>query len=236
MSALQVDACAKLVRALGDCGFLFNPLDFSDDKRLRDQRETEGLVAQTDFWIKVAEKVAVPVIAASLGVDAPPSLKFKPSLKLEFDAEAMDDELDELRTFADLVCFKYAYSQPVVVAVVIDGYGNDPGQYDSSFQQFDAAMLEFRKFTSSMKAGFGNVKMSVTGIILWCFFESERAKRFAEGPKERLRKMHFWSKVNSLSWVVDLEKHSLTKHQGLPWILGSLFDGDTFVKSLSRDV
>jgi hypothetical protein len=236
MSAQQVDACAKLVRALADCGFLFNVADFSAEKRLRDKRQTDGLVAQTELWIKVAEKVVVPVIGASLGIDVPHGVKFKPSLKLEFDAEAADDELDELRTFADLVCFKYAYSQPVVVAAVIDGYDSDPGLFDASFRQFDAAMLEFRKFTSSMKAGFGNVKMSVTGIILWCFFESDRAARFVEGPKERLRKMHFWSKVNSLSWVVDLERHTLTKHRGLPWILGSLFDGDTFVKSLSREV
>jgi hypothetical protein len=83
-----------------------------------------------------------------------------------------------------------------------------------------------------MKAGFGSVKMSVTGILLWLFTHKEDAKRFCVGEKENLRKLHFWKKVNALSWVVDLESNSVTKHKGLPFIVDSVFNVKTFEASL----
>lgn len=132
----------------------------------------------------------------------------------------------------DIVAFRCAYSQPLFVGVKL-AESLSPETRASTFRVFDQRILGSRSLTSSMKLAFASVRMSVTGIVFWLFTHKEDAKRFCVGEKENLRKMHFWQKVNALSWVVDFESNSVIKHKGLPLIVDSVFNVKKFEASLN---
>jgi hypothetical protein len=224
----------NLIYALSECGFLFSAKDFFENEELKqeDLKRTEGLLKKTEMWCKVASKLVIPVIETSLDTNIS-SKRFRTSSKIDFDfnSQGVHQSLSEIRSYVDLVCFRYCYSQPVVIAVV-EADSLDNNYKKAIFEEFDQAMDSFREFTSSMKVGFGSVKMSVTGIILWSFFSTKPAQKFGIDIQNDLRRMHFWKKVNTLSWVVDLEQREIKKHEGLPLIVNSVFDVDRFKQCL----
>ena len=224
----------KLIFALSECGFLFSAKDFFDNEELKqeDLKRTEGLLKKTKIWCKVASKLVIPVIETSLDVDIS-SKRFKTSSKIDFDfnSQGVQQSLSKIRGYADLVCFRYCYSQPLVVAVV-EADSLDNNYKKRVFEEFDQAMDSFREFTSSMRVGLGSVKMSVTGIILWSFFYTKSAQKFGIDIQNDLKRWHFWKKINTLSWVIDLEQSEIKKHKGLPLIVNSVFDVDRFKQSL----
>ena len=84
--------------------------------------------------------------------------------------------------------------------------------------------------------GIAKVRMSVTGIIFWCFLDPDKARSFDTSVKQKLKKWHFWQKVITLSWCVDLQNNTLSKHSGPPIILQSIFDREAFVRYLTATV
>ncbi|GAB4188779.1 MAG: hypothetical protein Fur006_29430 [Coleofasciculaceae cyanobacterium] len=224
----------KLISALSECGFLFSAKDFIENEDLKQEnlRRTKGLIKKTELWYKVSTKIVIPVIETSLDFSIP-SNKFRTSAKIEFDfnSRGVQESITKIRNDVDLVCFKYCYSQPVIVAIVeADSLNGDDKK--RIFDKFDQAMNAFREFTSSMKVNFANIKMSVTGIILWNFFNADFAQTFSTDMQNELRKMHFWKKVNTLSWVIDVKRSEIRKHSGLPLIVNSVFDVDRFKRYL----
>jgi hypothetical protein len=177
----------------------------------------------------------VPVIETSFNVH--PESRFETNAHIEFDfnATGFQSSLNEIRNFVDIICFKYVVSQPVIAAIM---FADDliMSQEDLIFKKFDEAILACQEFTSSLHVGIAKVKMSVTGIILWCFLDPTKAKSFDTNLKGKLKKWHFWRKVMTLSWCVDLQKNSLSKHSGPPIILQSVFDTQAFVRYLSVTV
>ncbi|QJB44778.1 hypothetical protein [Dolichospermum flos-aquae] len=226
----------RVIRSLVKSEFLFSATDLDERRRADDKAATSGLIEKTNFWYNLAMKGAIPVIESSFNVDIPSNqFRFKPSMQ---DFNVKEDELGtmilKLGMNMDAVAFRYVYSQPVFVGVKFaDSLSLEVRR--SLFESFDHQMLNCRSLTSSMKAGFGSVKMSVTGFILWVFTNQSEANAFSLIEKESLRKMHFWEKVNSLSWVVDLETNSITKHKGLPIILDSVFNVKAFENFLKVD-
>lgn len=51
-----------------------------------------------------------------------------------------------------------------------------------------------------------------------------------KAAKEAL--LHFWAKLNTVSWCVDLQAGKVSKHKGIPIIVKSLFDTGRFELSL----
>lgn len=222
------EAREPVLRALVECGFLFSARDFTPDRKREDAEATVRLTAKAEAWVRAAGRRAIPVIESTLQVSLP-RVKLSPvaNPEFDFDAAGMQESLTAVRRYTDLVAFRYAYSQPVVAAVVFaDELEGD--RREAVFRKFDEAVLDFRRFSSTVRAGLGKVRLSVTGIILWCFERSEYAREFEDREKDRLRAMHFWKKANALSWSVDLQDGRLTKHKGLPWILDSVFDATRF--------
>lgn len=218
----------RVLRALVECGFLFSARDFTPDRKREDAEATARLTAKTEGWMRAAGRYAIPVVESALNVNLP-RVKLRPAANPEFDFDAagVQESLSAVRRYTDLVAFRYAYSQPVVAAVVFaDDLEDD--RRGAAFRKFDEAVLDFRRFSSHIRAGFGKVRLSVTGIILWCFQRSRHAREFEQRQKERLRAMHFWKKANALSWSVDLQDGRLIKHKGMPWILDSVFDATRF--------
>ena len=197
----------RIIKSLVECDFLFSANDFSADRQKADSEYTRK-------FIGVLNNLLLPI-------------------RLRFGGEEFQKSLDGIRTYVDIVCFRYVLSQPVITAVVFADALTD-AQQEIIFRHFDDATLKCRTFTSSMGRVI-STKLSVTGIILWCFVLTPGAQRFIDGRKAKLRKMHFWEKVNTLSWCVDLGNGTLTKHNGLPLILNSVFDAKTFARCLSAD-
>jgi hypothetical protein len=233
MIDLAVNHLETVIRALAESGFLFSASDFDERRRAADKAAANDLVRKTLFWCNIAMKIAVPVIESSFDANPPSNhFNFKPSMQgLSFDEGELKDALSRIGQDLDVVAFRYCYSQPLFVGVKL-AESLSPEMRASTFKVFDERILDCTSLTSSMKAGLGSVKMSVTGILLWLFTHHDDAKRFCVGEKENLRKLHFWKKVNALSWVVDLESNSVTKHNGLPLIVESVFNVKTFEASL----
>lgn len=223
----------RLVRSLVDCGFLFSVRDFSPEARETHFQRTTAFLRRTAKLCKVADRIAIPVIESVLDKGLSP-IHFHPVSRMDFDFDArgFQKELDVIRSCVDLVCFRYVLLQPVITAVVLAD-ALTANEKRAIFEQFDRTMLRLRPFTSSMRAGFGKVKMCVTGMMLWCFEDPATAKCFIDNEKEQLRKMHFWKKVYAFSWCVDLHNCTLTKHKGLPFVIG-VFDSKTFLRALSH--
>jgi hypothetical protein len=227
-------AYRRLIKSLADCGFLFNARDFSEEKRLADLESATQSMRR--FWnlCKAAERLVIPVIGGSIP-HGPLSYVFKvpPEIEFDFDSEAFQNLLRDMRSHADLICFRYVLAQPHVVAVVIAD-GLSESQQQTAFEQFDNAMLACQSLTATIRMPFAtNVKEGAYGIILWCFNNAAYAQSFIERRKERLRKAHFFKKVYTLSWCVDLASNTLTKHNLLPFVSDAVLDSKRFVRGLS---
>lgn len=216
----------RVLRGLADCGFVFNARDFTEAKQLSERRRTEEFLG----WLKAAEKIALPVIGSTLNVQIPGwEIDWGQRINFHFDGPGFQEVLDDLSRYIDLVCFRYVLSQPVVVGVMYDsGTGADR---EAVFDGFDSAMDAFRNHTATM----AGTKMSVTGILLWCFAKPQDAHSFTSQCQERLRRRHFWTKMTTVSWSVDLQACTVSKHKGIPIIVKSVFDTVEFERSLRAE-
>lgn len=220
MSSADDSMQTRVLRGLADCGFAFNARDFTEAKQLTDHKRTEEFLG----WLEAAKKVALPVLESTLNVQIPDW--DGPRMSFEFDGPGFQEILDRLSRLVDLVCFRYVLSQPVVVGVIYDSGAR--ANREAVCDGFDSAMDAFRNHTATM----GHTKMSVTGILLWCFATSEDAHSFTVQWQEKLRKRHFWAKMNTVSWCVDLQAGKVSKHKGIPIIVRAVFDTGQFERSL----
>jgi hypothetical protein len=200
---------AKLFSALGECGFVFSAKDF-----------------RSHNWLELATETAAPIVEA-VGMIANIDGVTVPEVRSRFNAEGVDQALDNVRGHVDAVCFKFTLYQPVVAALIEADYLNDDDK-KTAFERFDQAMASFRDFTASMSG----TKGSVTGLLLWCFFEAKNAEEFCMNLQNHLRKSHFWKKRYTLSWVIDVERGVTRRHKGLPILVGKVFDADKFDRHL----
>jgi len=232
-ATLAASDLTRVIKALSETGFLFSATDFDERRRADDKASAEELLKKTLSWCDIATKMAVPVIEVAPGFkEAMEMFNFRPSLQAAtFDESHLKNKLLTLGNGLDLVAFRYVISQPVFVGVK---FADTMSKEERAliFQTFDQRVLECRDLTSSMKAGFGKVTMSVVGIFLWLFSQKQSAAHFVTTEKEKLRQAHFWRKVYSISWAVDLQSDSATKHSGLPIIVDALFNKSTFENSL----
>jgi hypothetical protein len=210
----------RVLRGLADCGFVFNVRDFTEAKQLSDRNRSEEFLG----WLEVAQKLALPVIKSTLNVNIPDWDGLH--IDFQFDGPGFQEVLDKLSRFVEIACFRYVLSQPIVVGVMYDA-GADI-DLEAVCDGFDSAMDAFRNHTATM----AHTKMSVTGILLWCFTKSEDAHSFTSHAQEKLRRRHFWAKLNTVSWCVDLQAGKVSKHKGIPIIVKSLFDTGQFELSL----
>ncbi len=224
---------SKIIESLVHSGFLFSAKDFSTDLQNEANQKTDNLIKKTEIITKIVQKVSMPIIEDTLNLNAS-SKKYKANTKIDinFNNDRFQNLLNEIKEYVDFVCFKYVYSQPVIVAVIADAEHLTKQQKENIFLKFDQAMLSCRELTSSMKAGFSVVKMSVTGILLWSFNNTGSSQQFFETNQAGLTKIHFWKKVNTLSWYIDIEGKKVNKHKGLPIIVDSILNIEEFRKFL----
>lgn len=230
----MVAAYRRLIKSLTDCGFLFNANDFSEEKRRADSESTTQSIQRVWNLCKAAEHLVIPVIGASIP-HGPLSYMFKvaPEIEFDFNSEVFQTFLDAVRSYADLVCFRYVLAQPYIVAVAIADKLSE-SQQQTAFEQFDSAMLACQSFTATIRMPFAtNVKQGAYGIILWCFNNASYAQSFITARKEHLRKAHFFKKVYTVSWCVDLVNNTLTKHNSWPFVTDRVLDSKRFVRGLS---
>ena len=145
-----------------------------------------------------------------------------------FNQDTVQQRLNKIRDYAALVCFKYVLAQPVIVAVV----EADQLAHEESIKlasRFDQAVLEMLEFTGK----FGGTRLSVTGVILFTFFDHALASSFIEETQEKCKIGHFWKKTWVLPWIVDIPNKEIRPHAGLPVTLG---DGVLCAHKLVEDV
>jgi hypothetical protein len=131
--------------------------------------------------------------------------------------ESMQQHLNKVHEWAAVVCYKYVLAQPVIVAAV-DADRLGQAEAIRLAKQFDDIVLEALDVTGKL----GRTRLSVTGIILFIFFDHALATTFIERTQKRCKIWHFFKKTWVVPWVVDVSNNTVTSHTGLPFLPGVL--------------
>lgn len=166
--------------------------------------------------MRVAVKLA-PTLLHAFGVEVPPGAT---DLSGSFDVPALQRRLDTIREFARTVCFKYVLSQPIVVAAVrADGLGG--AEAVAVARRFSDVMLDMRELTGQLGGfQFGNkrhfgTRLSVTGVLLFVYFDPASASTFIEQTMKQCKFYHFWAKTRIEPWVADVTEKTVRSHSAL---------------------
>ena len=195
-----------LIQALLRLGFHLRARDLSKEDLSTDRDKLSSTV-------RMVAQLLPPVIGA---------------LHPFFDQETVQQHLNKVREWATVVCFKYILAQPVIVAVVDADQLADEEMVNLA-NRFDEIVLEMRDVTGKLggtKIGdvqlSAGTRLSVTGIILFVFFDHTVASTFIERTQKRCKIWHFWKKAWVLPWVVDVSNKIVSSHPGLPFLPGVL--------------
>jgi hypothetical protein len=140
-----------------------------------------------------------------------------------FDQERVKQRLSKVSEWAAVVGLKYAFAQPVIVAAV-DADRLQPDEMINLAKRFDEVVVEMRDVTARV-AGFhllSGPRLSVTGVVLFVFFDRALAANFREHTQRKCKIYRFFKKTWVLPWVVDVSNETVNSHPGLPFLSGVL--------------
>jgi hypothetical protein len=216
-ATMQTDAFyEQLVKALYTSGYRFAARDF----------QGEGLKSDNDATstsIRVLAKLAPKLIGAVTGASVPDGIT---DIAPVFDKDGVQRSLDGVRSYSTLVGFKYLLAQPIIVAA-LPGDGVSDADMLAKTKLFDDAIQGMRKFTGKMNG----VSLSVTGIMLWVFFEPGQAEAFRARVQEQCKVWRFWAKTWVISWAVDVPGRKVMAHQGMPIIVPQILNSGALTRS-----
>jgi len=196
----------KLVQALHSSGFLLRASDLSDGDLSTDRDELS----------RIARAIARLPSPAGSGIHP------------FFDEETVQQRLDKMHDWAAIVSFKYVLAQPVLAAgVEADRLASD--EIVNLVHRFNGIVLEMLDVTGRLGGtklgGFQiskGIRLSVTGIILFIFFDPALASTFIERTQRRCKILHFFKKTWVLPWMIDVSSKIVSSHRGLPFLPGVL--------------
>ena len=147
--------------------------------------------------------------------------------KTVFKEDGFKKDLKALYSITDAVLYKFIIGQPLIVGVVkADDLTHDE-IYDIT-DKFDKELLGFRKYTARMKW----TKMTVTGILLFLFYDKNKANSYCLYAQRNCKKWHFWKKTWTLGWAIDISNKNIIEHKGIPIFIGPILDTKKFQNDL----
>lgn len=209
----------NLVQALIKSNFRFSVQGLS--KKDLD-REHDNLSSSLRLIFKLAPSILNTLGGFDLKEDA---FEIYPA----FDQMGVKQKLDKVREYSAFVCFKYLLAQPIIVSVV-EADRLKQEDFVRLANEFDKAVIEMLEFTGKM--GRTQQQMSVTGIMLFTFFDHTSAKTFIETTQQKCKIGHFWKKTWVLPWVIDVSTKTFTRHSGIPIIIPQILDTNMLEKTV----
>ena len=76
------------------------------------------------------------------------------------------------------------------------------------------------------------VKMSVTGILIFLFYDKDKAANYCLYEQQNCKRWHFWKKTWILGWSIDISSKKIIRHKGIPFLIGPILD----TKKLEKDL
>lgn len=147
--------------------------------------------------------------------------------KTIFNEEGFKKDLKTLYSITDAVLYKFIIGQPLIVGVIkADSLTHN--EICDITDKFDKAILGFRKYTARMKW----VKMSVTGILIFLFYDKDKAANYCLYELRNCKRWHFWKKTWILGWSIDISSKKIIRHKGIPFFIGPILD----TKKLEKDL
>jgi hypothetical protein len=207
----------RLVRALAASGFRFAARDFNGEGVTSDGSVLEASV-------RLFAKFGPGIFSVATGIGLPDGFG---EIHPLFNQEGVQKSLDGIRQFAQLVCFKYMLAQPIIVAAVPGDHQSD-AELLAKAKAFDDAILGMREFTGKMS----KTRLSVTGVMLWVFFESGQAAAFHGRMQKQCKIWHFWEKTWVVPWAIDVPGRQLQPHDGIPILVPQILSS----KKLAQDI
>lgn len=143
------------------------------------------------------------------------------------DEEGFKSAFNTLCQVVDITLYKFSIGQPLIIGV-IKGDGLDHKRIQDICDMFDKNLLHFRKYTARMNW----TRLSVTGILMFVFFDTKQAENFCQYELIQCKKWRFWKKVWEVGWIVDVTNKRIVRHKGIPFFIPSILD----IKKLQYDL
>jgi len=203
----------KLLTAMFRLNFHLDPENFA---KYHVDEDEEAIASSIRSGIKVL-KVVTKIAGVIFDIDIPSSVM---ELNSVFQKESFRTDITQFYPLTDTIFYKFVLSQPVILAVFeADSYTST--DFNTRYKHFDEIILTFTKHTGELGRGFIKEKLGVTGIMLFVFFDSYKAREFLRQQKN-YKKLHMSKKTWVLPWVIDAAASKVISHPGLPWMPGVL--------------
>lgn len=174
--------------------------------------DEEVLAARIRSGIK-GLKVVAEIAGVLFDVDIPTSVM---ELNPVFQQESFRTDIAQFYPLTTTIFYKFVLAQPVILAVFeADSY--ESSDFKARYERYEEILLTFTKHTGGLGKGFMKTKLSVTGIMMFVFFDSRKAKEFVLQQKN-YKKFHMIRKTWVLPWVIDASARKVISHPGLPWL------------------
>jgi len=205
----------KLIKALVRADFRLREQDISP-------QDTEADRAPLPSSVRMALKLTPRIFEIFTDLELPEGAT---DLHPFFDSRGIQNRLDRIRDYAEIVALKYVLTQPVVLCVIeADTLTNDQiVEISCQFDQVVVDMLEFSGKIGGLKIGslhLGGTRLSATGIMLIAFSNHERASKFRNEAQDKCKIHRFWKKTWVVPWIIDLSSNEIIPHRGLPFLPG----------------
>lgn len=203
----------RLIRAMYNETFRLDPEAFSRHDLESDQDLLSAGVRKGLEHLDIVVEVA----GLLLDVDIPDSAVG--TLDPVFDKESFHQDMRKLYPLTSTVFYKFLLAQPVIAPIVdADTYTSE--DFHSMTDRIDRILLDFVKHTASYTTGKwifkSEVKMSVTAIVLYVFFDSEKAERYISTEQSNCKRFSMRNKTWLVPWAVDVSAAKVQAHRGLP--------------------
>ncbi len=142
------------------------------------------------------------------------------SLNSDVDEEQFNKDLDSVRTYTDVACYRYVASQPTLLAFV-DGDAQQGNEWVDLARRFQTSVVGFAEHAGYLGPKWpkwARTKLGAFGILVFVFSDGTRAGEFNQTYKKKCRIWNLWKKVQTYGWSVDLEADVIERHAGMPLV------------------
>ena len=185
-------------------------------------------------------KFAASVGSSMAGVSLNPAVAIASRIGVEFSQEAIQQDLDMISSFTDVVGIKYTASQPVIVAIIhADELSND--HLITVAKRFAVAMQRLVEFSGQIggvgraQHRFGSAQLPAWGILLAVFLDRTQASNFGGKAQRDCKNFGIGRKNIVLTWVLDATSKVITRHSGAPFFgFGAMLNTDNLIRDIFR--
>jgi len=175
-------------------------------------------------------RIAAAVGGSAAGLNLHHAVMPSAKMNVNFNEDAIENELNRIQDFTDFVAIKYVTGQPVIL-VCIHADNLDNSAIQSISRQLASGLTNLVAFSAKIYSS----QMPVWAIFMPIFFDGERANAFMGKTQRECKNFGFGIKNVVLPWVFSVTARTITKHSSMPLFCGYLLNTDNIINSVFDD-